>query len=203
MAIRREPRVAEASEKDAAPTPQSGLDTTRVVASLAVVLGLIFALKHFGKRMVGPRPGVGPAGVVQVLTRQPLGPRQQVVLLRVGRRVIVVADAAGKMSPLSEITDADEVAALVGQVQQDRPASATKAFGTLLGRANDLFASTAAKRDAAPAAAASAVDDDEDEDDLANVESLAVHETRRDLEQLLGRIRGLTPPDRNSSSSIS
>jgi len=209
MPLRRATRdagaAAAATTADAQATATStGLDTTRVVVSLAGVLGLIFLLKHFGKGLVTPRGGGGgPSGAVQLLGRDPIGPRQQVILLRIGRRVIVVADSAGVISTLSQITDADEVAELTGRVQQGRPASATKAFGALLGRANELFAAQAkpAAADKDTVAVARADEENADADDMANVEPLAVAETRRDLEQLLGRIRGLSQRDGGSSVS--
>jgi hypothetical protein len=71
---------------------------------------------------------------VQVLSRTVLSPKQQLMLVRVGRRLIVVADSGGQMAPLSEITDPDEVAALVGQVKDEKLSAAAPAFGGLLGR---------------------------------------------------------------------
>ncbi len=55
---------------------------------------------------------------MRLLSRTVLSPKQQVLLLQVGRRVIVVGDGgAAGMRPLCEITDPDEVAALVGDAK--------------------------------------------------------------------------------------
>jgi hypothetical protein len=76
----------------------------------------------------------GATNAVQVLTRSPVAQRQQVLLVRVGRRLLVVSDCNGQLSPLSEITDPDEVAALVGQLRDEKLTAASTSFGNLLGR---------------------------------------------------------------------
>src|SRR4029077_6101766 len=82
---------------------------------------------------------------VQVLSRSPLTPRQQVVLLKVGRRVLVVADNGSQMNSLCQITDPDEVAGLVGQLRSEKGSGAGQgagagAFGGLFGRSRKSFA---------------------------------------------------------------
>jgi flagellar biogenesis protein FliO len=114
--------------------PAAGFELGRVAAALAIVLGLIFALRWVMRRTLQPGMMVGATGAVQVLTRSPLSPRQHLLLLRVGRRLIVAADCNGQLSSLSEITDPDEVAALVGQVRDEKLTSASKCFGNMLGR---------------------------------------------------------------------
>ena len=52
-------------------------------------------------------------------------------MLRVGRRLLVVADGGGQMNTLSEITDADEVAALLGQLAGR---SGRAKFGSVFGK---------------------------------------------------------------------
>jgi flagellar biogenesis protein FliO len=115
-----------------------------------VVLGLIFFLK-WGSRRLFALPAAGRSSrTVQVLTRSVLAPRQQVMLLQVGRRVLVVADSGSQMSNLCEITDPDEVAALLGQIRSEKE-SAANAFGSLLGRVRKGFGKTGG-RDADAAA---------------------------------------------------
>src|SRR5206468_10576628 len=62
-----------------------------------------------------------------------LTPRQHLLLVRVGRRLLVVADCNGQLSSLSEITDPDEVATMIGQLRDEKLTSASKCFGNLLG----------------------------------------------------------------------
>jgi flagellar biogenesis protein FliO len=112
--------------------PSLGL--SKVAGALAIVLTLIFALRHVMKRAFGVAGAGASSRAVVVLSRTVLAPRQQVMLLHVGRRLIVVGDSGGQMSTLSEITDPDEVAALVGQLRDEKLSSAAPAFGGLLGR---------------------------------------------------------------------
>ena len=133
------PTTAAASADDAGNTTNiqaapAGFDISRVVGALAIVLGLIFALRWVLRRSINPAGMPGATNVVQVLTRSPLSPRQQLLLVRVGRRLIVVADCNGQLNALSELTDPDEVAALVGQLRDEKLSAAPHSFGNLLGR---------------------------------------------------------------------
>ena len=113
-----------------------------MLLALAVVIALILLLRWGGRRMFG-LPGGGRAShAVQVLSRSALTPRQQVVLLKVGRRVLVVADNGSQMNSLCQITDPDEVAGLVGQLRTEKGNAAgagAGAFGGLFGRSRKTF----------------------------------------------------------------
>ncbi len=110
---------------------------TRVVLSLGTVLGLIFAVRWAGKRFFGLQSPSGGSGAIQVLSRSVMSPRQQVLLIRVGRRILVVASSGVQMNTLCQISDPDEVAALLGrsEVVSDGSAAFTSAFS----RANEAF----------------------------------------------------------------
>lgn len=122
----------------AAAKPQA-LDYPRVLAALGIVIGLIFVLRWFGRFFFPAAVGRGKSRAVEVISRSPLSPKQQVMLLRVGRRVIVVGDSGSQMNPLCEITDPDEIAALVGQLRDDKTSAPTRAFGTMFGRSRQVF----------------------------------------------------------------
>jgi flagellar biogenesis protein FliO len=112
------------------------METGRVALALLTVLALIFLLRWIGKRLLPNAAGGRAGSVVRVLSRSAVSGRQQVLLVQVGRRVLVVADNGTQMSPLSEITDADEVANLIGQLGGSaNPA----AFGAALGAAKEEF----------------------------------------------------------------
>jgi hypothetical protein len=57
----------------------------------------------------------------------------------VGRRVIVVGDSAGTLTTLSEISDGDEVATLLGQLENTELPAIPSRFSTLFGKAQDEF----------------------------------------------------------------
>jgi len=114
-------------------TTDSGL--MRVVGALGVVLGCIFIVRWAGKRFLGLQTTASGGGAVQILSRTPVSPRQQLMLIQVGRRIVLVANCGAAMNALCEISDADEVAALAGQLQERRRTSATSAFLSIFGKA--------------------------------------------------------------------
>ena len=110
----------------------------RVGLAMVVVIAGILIMKSAAKRYV--LGGGGKSNkAVRVLARSVLAPKQQVLLLQVGKRVIVVGDSGGRLSPLSEITEPDEVATLISQTQHDRAEPIKAGFGKLFGKATDSF----------------------------------------------------------------
>ena len=118
----------------------SGVSVTRVSVALGIVLLLIFGLRWAARGMF---PGAGIARsnrAVQVLSRTVISPKQQLLLVQVGRRVIVVADSGTQMNPLCEITDADEIASLLGQVHAaEKSEPISRSFRSLFHRAEQTF----------------------------------------------------------------
>jgi flagellar biogenesis protein FliO len=80
---------------------------------LAIVLARS-AIRRFGSRLA---PGQRPSGVVEILARYPVARGQQVVLLKVGRRVLVVHQGAQAMQTLSEFATADDVADIIARCE--------------------------------------------------------------------------------------
>jgi flagellar biogenesis protein FliO len=101
-----------------------------IVTALAIVIGafLVFswALRR-GSKKSGRRIAL-PAEVVSVLGRAPLAARQFAELLRVGNKLVLVAQTASGPTTITEVTDPAEVDRLVGLCQQYDPHSTTKAF---------------------------------------------------------------------------
>ena len=123
------------------PTANAVGDLSHVVVALAIIIGIIFGLRWVARRLALV-PTVGRSGRgVRLLSRTVLSPKQQVLLIQVGRRVVVVGDAgAAGMRPLCEITDPDEVAALIGDVKSaEANGPAAKSFGNLFRRAAEPF----------------------------------------------------------------
>jgi len=100
----------------------SGLDLPRICYSLALVLGLVVLLR-WGARWVFPSTMMARrSGAIRLLARTPLGPKQQVMLIAVGRRVLVVADNGQQMTRLTEITESEEISGLTADLAQARVA---------------------------------------------------------------------------------
>jgi flagellar protein FliO/FliZ len=94
-----------------------------VGGSLAVVLGIFFAVVWLLRRASPGAVGVLPAEAFEVLGRAPLAQHQQVHLLRCGTRLLLVSVSATGAETLSEITDREEVEHLTGLCQRARSAS--------------------------------------------------------------------------------
>jgi len=124
---------AAAGEHTAATTGGGYLLST--AGALGLVIGLVLAARWLIVKFSG-RPLAAPSTAVELLSRTAVAPKSHVLLLRVGRRVLVVGDAGGALRPLGEIDDADEVADLLGAVTASRPGSVTQSFGGLLDRFN-------------------------------------------------------------------
>ncbi len=185
------------TQKAAARAPAAGgFEVGRVATALAVVVILILLLRWIAKRFFGVAGVQRSSRAVQVLSRSPLSPRQQLVLLRVGRRLLVVADGGGQMNTLSEITDADEVAALLGQIQDDHSQRATRSFGSLFGKMRKTYdvdpdaadaADAAETAEAEPMEVGGRMSERREEDDDA-----AVVSTRQELIGLMDKVKTLS-----------
>jgi len=115
-----------------------GAEITRVGIALAVVFGLLLILRGAVRRVGGPLAGGGrPSGVVQVIARYPVARAQQLVLLQVGSRVVLLHQTRGAMTALTEITGADEVAGLLARVEAGGPSRSPGRFHGLLQRVTE------------------------------------------------------------------
>lgn len=110
-------RAATAPSAATASTDQGGFDTSRVLWSLTAVLGLIVILRWGGKRLAASGAVGRQARAINVLGRSYLSSKHQILIVQVGRRVLVLGESGQQLTTLSEITDADEIAALIGQLR--------------------------------------------------------------------------------------
>jgi flagellar biogenesis protein FliO len=125
----------------------------RVTLALLGVVGLIVAMK-IAVRWLWPGAGAQRASrSVRVLARTPINSRSSLVLVQVGKRLVVVGDSATQLSPICEITDPDEVAAMLGAIQTERLGAASRRFALKLGKAEAEFESP---------------DDDDDDETIAS-----------------------------------
>lgn len=138
-------------------------------AALGAVLALIAVLTVLARRYVpSARPVAG--GVLRVVGRVPVGAKQSAALLQVGRRLVLVGIGPEGLRTLSEITDAEETALILGKTAsppQER-------FDNLLAEELDEYDASA---EDAPAPAEPARE--------------ALSATRGQLDSLRSRIRAL------------
>ncbi len=110
----------------------------RVGMALAVVLGIMIVLRLAVRRFGGPLSGGGrPSGVLEVLGRYPIGRGQQLVLLKMVGRIVLLHQSRSGVAALSEITEPDEVAALLARVEA-AGRSATTDFSAELSAAGNV-----------------------------------------------------------------
>jgi flagellar biogenesis protein FliO len=82
------------------------------MASLAIVLGLFFVLAWFLRRHLPKGLTQLPKEVLEPLGRAPLAGKQQMHLVKIGGKLLLVVVTPFGAETLTEITDADEVARL-------------------------------------------------------------------------------------------
>lgn len=137
----RRPLGAAAASGTQLTTPPSdavGSGTLGALGALGLVLGLILVLRwgwvRFGGAVVARS---SPA--VEVLSRTTVSPRNHVVLLRVGGRIVVVGDSSAGLRTLAQIEEPDEVAGLLEAVTAAKTTSISQTFSQLLSHKGGEF----------------------------------------------------------------
>jgi flagellar biogenesis protein FliO len=95
--------------RPAAAETSGNLDIPRVVGSLAIVIAAIFALRWTARRFFHFPAAGRSSDLIEILARTPISGRQHVVILKIARRVLVVADNGQQLTTLCEITDPQEL----------------------------------------------------------------------------------------------
>ncbi len=98
----------------------------QTLVALAIVVVAIFATRLLVRRLAR-RSGPGGSGaVLDVLARMPISGREELLVVRLGRRVVLLGRGREGLTTLSEVSDADEAASLleaVGRPAQGRARS--------------------------------------------------------------------------------
>ncbi|MCH7700887.1 MAG: FliO/MopB family protein [Planctomycetes bacterium] len=97
------------------------------VASLAAVLVLIVGAAVALRRMSGRNP-IRKNSVINVLSRTPVGVKQELALVHVGRRMLLLGICGDRMTPLCDIDDPAEVAHIRGQLARTGQGSSQESF---------------------------------------------------------------------------
>lgn len=118
--------------------PRDGAWVLKTLSSLGLVIAVIL-LARWGWAKMGGAVAVRGSSVVEVLSRTTVAPRNHVLLLRVGGRVLVVGDSAAGLRTLASIEDPDEVASVLEAVTAAGGTSITRGFSQLLSRTDEEF----------------------------------------------------------------
>jgi flagellar protein FliO/FliZ len=129
-------------------TPSTAIGT--VASSLAVVIGLLLVVAWVSRRFAPPGAAPLPQQAIELLGRQSLGGKQNLQLLRVGNKLLLIALSPGGAQTLTEITDPVEVEHLAGLCRRTKSDSASAAFSRVLSQlatepASDVPRTTAAR----------------------------------------------------------
>lgn len=128
--------LAPPTAKSASRSEQSGGSTLKMLlsvgSSLLIVMGLFLGVAWFARKTMNTTLGGLPKQVVSILGRTPLAPRQQLLLVRFGSKLVLVSMIQGEARTLSEITDPLEVDQLAGLCESQQPGSITNSFRSIL-----------------------------------------------------------------------
>jgi flagellar biogenesis protein FliO len=124
------PALAQSRDVEYEPVPGPGGSLTdgnggdvwgwlKMLGGLGLIAGGAYAVKRFAVRRWRPM-GTSPRAneTMKVIGRSPLAPRQELVLVKLGRRVVMVASGPDGSRTLSEVTDPAEVAELLAAMGQ-------------------------------------------------------------------------------------
>jgi len=93
-----------------------------VVGWTLVVLALIAGAAILARRLLRRSGLMGGAGPIRVLARRALAPRQDLFLVEIGSRVLLIGSTRDRLATLGEFARADDVAAVRASCAADGPA---------------------------------------------------------------------------------
>lgn len=147
LGMPRETALVRPSDTKSSQSPVAG--AVKTVGALGLVVAMILGAAWGVRRAAQVRGGLAsacgpggraPSGVLSVLGRFPIAKGQVLVLLHMDRRVLLVAQTSGRggsqLTTLSEITDPDEIAALLVKTRDTTGESISHRFRTLVERLN-------------------------------------------------------------------
>ncbi len=120
--------------EDAQPTrkPSNTSTITTVVGSLGVALGLFFVLAWFMRRTMPQSMTRLPSEAVEQLGRAPLAGKQNLHLLRVGGKLLLVVVTPFGAETLTEVTDPEEVDRLSALCKKTSPHGPSAEFRSVM-----------------------------------------------------------------------
>lgn len=114
-------------------TPRSPwASTISTVVSLLVVVFLFLGATLLVRKSQPKQFQKLPKEVVEVLGRTAIAPRQNLVVVRFGSKLILVSQQPGETRSISEIQDANEAGRLMGLCESNRPESISNSFREVL-----------------------------------------------------------------------
>jgi len=111
----------------------------KTLVSLVIVLALIVGVTYLFKRFsLNANRNSMPAGV-EILARSSMNPKQSLCLVQLGNRLVLLGQSPNHISSLQTIDDPDEIAQIMGQLEQKKTLSISNTFGKLFHREKELY----------------------------------------------------------------
>ena len=83
---------------------------------------------------------------VKVLSRCTISPRQHLLVVQFGKRLVLVGDSGSNLNPLCEIADPDEAASVLAQAREESVSVARRFDSALRAGRGRIFDSSEAKK---------------------------------------------------------
>lgn len=125
---------AESQENVSKPSGESTLGSisVQIFCALAAVIGLILLGRSLARKFIpGAATGSGK-GVVEILARHPLSRQQSIVLVRIGSQIVALNQTKESSQSVLVISDQQEVANILGQIQGLKSTSIQQQFNGYL-----------------------------------------------------------------------
>jgi flagellar biogenesis protein FliO len=106
--------------------------TLSTLVSLAVVVFLFLGASMVLRKAQPKQFQKLPKDVVEVLGRTSIAPRQNLVVIRFGSKLVLVSQQPGETRTITEVHDPDEVGRLIGLCESHRPESISNSFRDVL-----------------------------------------------------------------------
>ncbi|MCK4602364.1 MAG: flagellar biosynthetic protein FliO [Phycisphaerae bacterium] len=100
----------------------------QTLLALGLVVGLIFLARYLLHKFSRLRRPSGTCGAMAVIARANLTPKHQMVLVRMGRRLLLLGCGSEGVAALTEITDSQEIEELLRAVDSAKADSFKKLF---------------------------------------------------------------------------
>lgn len=126
------PTSTDKKAKAAASSSSGWKSLVSAVSGLLFVIAIFVGFAYLTRRAWQPASGTLPKQVFEVLGRSSYAPRQQVVLMKFGNKVLLVNHELGNVQTLSEIEAEEEVERIVAACEQNSPSSLSANFGNVL-----------------------------------------------------------------------
>jgi len=99
-----------------------------LLGSVGIVVGLFLIVAWMTKRGMPKQAPFLPREALEVLGRQRFGGKQELQLLRLGNKLVLIHVAPGHVESVAEVTDPEEVDRLTGLCFQTKPNSSSRGF---------------------------------------------------------------------------